>query len=618
MFTLWWHDGQLICRLLLVLLLCAWSRLSVLAVSLDDLDPERDWRVKEISITGNHVCSQRELLAAMLTKKRPWYLLWKERPLFDPVTFSTDIQRLEHFYEAHGYYERKVSYALTVDDPNVLVVIHITIEENLPVTVAEVSVTPVAGALDRTGLPRPAQLPLQAGDIFTEAAYQEGEQIIRDFLLEYGHAYVETQRKAVVDLADDSARIEYTVQPGPQTVFGETRIEGTTDVDPQLVLRELSYRPGEPFSLQKIADSRQKILDLELFHAVNITPEQVQGKPNVVPMRVRVEEKPRRAIKLGLKYSTRDEFGAQVEWRDQNWFADGRQLSVLLQLASVNRRLGVTFLQPHFLTPQTRALLSLRQEQNDEDTFLLNTTRFQPRLEHRFSSTLSGFLGYRLEFAKLNNIAPTTIRALGGITRDGVLSGPSLGLVWNTTEDPFNPQAGGVLSLFADQAGAIWGSNFHFYKITIEARKYQRIGWQTMLAGRLKLGMVDTLGSKAEVPLFERLYGGGEKSVRGYGRRRLGPLSEADDPLGGRSLIEGSLELRRPLWRQLGGALFLDFGQVSLTSLDFPVDTLKFAAGVGFWYPTAVGPLRLDIGFPFDPPRGDQAWQLHFSIGQFF
>jgi translocation and assembly module TamA len=84
------------------------------------------------------------------------------------------------------------------------------------------------------------------------------------------------------------------------------------------------------------------------------------------------------------------------------------------------------------------------------------------------------------------------------------------------------------------------------------------------------------------------------------------------------SLLEGSIELRRPLWRQLGGAVFLDFGQVSLKARDFIMDDLQFAAGVGVWYPTAVGPLRLDMGFPFHAPRGDQAWQLHFSIGQFF
>jgi outer membrane translocation and assembly module TamA len=121
-----------------------------------------------------------------------------------------------------------------------------------------------------------------------------------------------------------------------------------------------------------------------------------------------------------------------------------------------------------------------------------------------------------------------------------------------------------------------------------------------------------------EVPLFERFFAGGINSVRGYGRYRLGPISDSDDPVGGRSLVEGALEVRRQFTEQIGGTLFLDFGQVSLKSYDVPIDDLKFAGGFGVLYTTPIGPLLLALGFPFDPPHGDQPWQVHFSIGQFF
>ena len=95
-------------------------------------------------------------------------------------------------------------------------------------------------------------------------------------------------------------------------------------------------------------------------------------------------------------------------------------------------------------------------------------------------------------------------------------------------------------------------------------------------------------------------------------------MTASDDPLGGLSLIEGSIELRRPIWNELTGAVFLDFGQVSTKAYDPPVSDLQFATGFGIGYSTPVGPLRLDVGFPFKPPRGDRAWQIHFSIGAYF
>ena len=114
------------------------------------------------------------------------------------------------------------------------------------------------------------------------------------------------------------------------------------------------------------------------------------------------------------------------------------------------------------------------------------------------------------------------------------------------------------------------------------------------------------------------IYHVGEKSVRGYVRRHLGPLSSTGDPLGGLSLVEGSLELRRPIWKELSGAVFVDFGQVSKRAFDLPFGDLQFSRGFGVNYTTAVGPLSLYVGFPVHPPHGDRPWQINFSIGTFF
>jgi len=139
-----------------------------------------------------------------------------------------------------------------------------------------------------------------------------------------------------------------------------------------------------------------------------------------------------------------------------------------------------------------------------------------------------------------------------------------------------------------------------------------------VFAARLKLGLGDAIGAKDRFPIFERFYAGGENSVRGYGRRRLGPLSDSDDPLGGLSLLEGAIELRRPIWNDLGGALFVDFGQLAPRPFDVRIANLNFSAGFGLSYKTPVGPVRLDVGFPFQKPAKDRPWQIHFSIGAFF
>ena len=509
-----------------------------------------------------------------------------------------------------------MTYDLHTDDATGSVSLAVRIAENEPVTVGGLSVDVKAKA--RTGVALPERLPLESGDLFTEAAYVQTDQALRQVFLQHGHAWVEIERKAEVDLNTRQARVRYSISPGPPTIFGATDIAGTRKVDPHLVLRELTYESGEPFSLAAIEQSRQNLLNLDLFHSIHMEFRQETEKPRQVPIRIRVAEKEPRGIRLGAGYSTDEEFIGRAAWQHRNWLGGGRRLSAELRLSAIQRSIGATFVQPYFLDHDTLLRSDIQQGQEDEDTYLLNYSRLRPRIERYFSPTFSGFIGYRVEFLKFNEVGGSTIRTLEGLRREGLLSGPTLGLVWDTTEDPLNPTQGGLLSVVANQAGTVWGGDYRFFSLTAEAKHYQRLGWGVVLASRLKMGLSDFFGSARNIPLSERFYAGGDGSVRGYGRRKLGALNAADDPLGGLSMIEGSVELRRPLWRELAGAVFLDFGQLSLESYDIPVDDLQFAPGFGLSYATRIGPLRFDVGFPIDPADDDELWRVHFGIGQSF
>lgn len=591
---------------------------TALAVLVDALDPAKQWRVAGIEFSGNEKFPDDSLRDAIVTKERPWYRFWEERPLFDPVTFTTDLERLRRFYEAEGYYSGVISYDLDADRERELITVRFKVREGKAVVISEIGVAVTLKDADQKPPPLPDELPVKRGEVFREVEYQQGEQTLRTAFLNSGYAHVQTQRKAEVNVDEQTALLHYGVQPGPIAFFGETEVKGAQTVEPELILRELSYEPGEMYALAKVAESREKLLALDLFGTVRVAPAQSQGTPVVLPMEVEVAEKPHREIKLALGYSTEDQFRTQLEWRHLNWLGGGRRLSAKVKYSSILLEGAINFVQPHFLTPRTQGTMKFSHDQEKEETYLRNATRFTPRVEHRFSTTLTAFFGYRVEYDKLNDIAAATRAALGDIRREGIVSGPTAGMVWNTSDDPFNPKKGHVVSLTVDQAGAIWGGQFSFFKIAAEAKKYIDVGWNTVFASRLKIGLADAIGSDKNLPLFERFFSGGEKSVRGYGRRRLGPLNAADEPLGGLSLVEGSLELRRPVWQELHGAIFLDFGQVSKRSLDVPLGNLRFSSGFGLAYATPVGPVRLDIGFPFKPPRGDRAWQIHFSIGAYF
>jgi outer membrane protein insertion porin family len=588
----------------------------VFAATVEDLDPGKTYQVSRISIAGNSAFSDSELLAEMKTKQQPPYTFWKKPPLFDPEIFSTDLKRLRRFYEAHGFYSATVNYDLQPDDHHIAVTIRV--DENKPVTVQSIHIL-----LDEHDLPQ-GQSPydrvvLKKGGVFTEDAYQRGEEALGKFYRDAGYAHIEITRSARVNLTANQARVWYFIHRGVRAAFGNTEVAGERKVDPRIILRELTYQPGEQFSQSKLDQSRDQILKLGLFAIVRFEPQLKSSNPRVVPIKLFVEEKPKHEIQIGGGYNTESQLVAHFQWTDRNWLGNGRQLSILLGYSNINSTADITLRQPFFL--DIRGLtgsLDLREDVQQVPTYTLFASRFVPRLEYAFSPALTGYLSYQIEYAKLTSVDRTVITALSSVRNHGIVSGPSAGIALNTTDEPFNPHKGYVLTVDAMEAGKIFGGDFDYYRIAAEIKHYQSIGLGTILATRLKLGTGDSLGSKNRYPLFDRFYAGGEGSVRGYRYWRLGPESSRNVPLGGLSDIEGSVELRHQVWEKLWGAVFLDFGQLSLHPYDFPVSNLRFAVGPAFSYMTPVGPIRIDLGIPFRKPRGDQGWQIYFSIGQFF
>jgi outer membrane protein insertion porin family/translocation and assembly module TamA len=601
----------------LVVFFLRYSSLS-LAMPVEELDPNRGWRTKDLIISGNKEIGSSELEDVLSTKTRPWYAPWRARPVFDPAVFASDLERIVKFYQDRGYYETKVTHDLAVDDQDGSVAATIHVTEGEPIRVAKISVEIVdAPELKPDVDALLGKLPLREGQLFAVDPYQRTEVQIRDFFYDKGRAAIAIQRKAEVILDRHVANVSYTLNAGPQTQFGTTTVEGLKNVEESIILQELTYKPGEQFSGTALRTTEKNLRELDLFGQIIIEP-QPSLPDTAVPVKIRLQEKPPREIRVGLGFGSEDKVRGQIRWRNYNWLGGARRLEVGAKASFITRELDLQFLQPHFLAPENRFMITFGPQQFDEPGYLLNATRLHTRFERKFTDRFTGFLAHRLEYENLSEVPDASLRALGPFDKKGLLSGLSAGFLWNNANDLLNPTSGWTLSFAAEEVGGFLGGRFDLYKLQSEVRGYYPLAETTVFASRLKLAWAEPLRSDEDVPLFERFYAGGGNSVRGYGRSRLGPLSTSDDPLGGRSLIEGSFELRQQFTEKIGGAVFVDFGQVSLRSFNVPVDSLKFSAGFGVRYTTPVGPLRLDIGFPFDPPRGDRSWQIHFSIGPSF
>ena len=239
---------------------------------------------------------------------------------------------------------------------------------------------------------------------------------------------------------------------------------------------------------------------------------------------------------------------------------------------------------------------------------------------------------------------PTDITALRSHQK---LSPVVLAFLTDRGDDPLDPSRGYFARADVEHASAFTLSDYRYNRATAEYRHYKAFGRHSVLAWRVNGGFVRALESAPEALLNrdlpnnallhprKRFYAGGAQSVRGYGENQLGPrvltvdpgkllnprdtlppLCTRDDllrgecdatslpssdfeprPIGGSTLLEGSVEYRFGLWRALDMAVFVDFGIVGEGDVStLAQGTGAITPGFGFRYTTPIGPVRVDLG----------------------
>jgi outer membrane protein assembly complex protein YaeT len=479
-------------------------------------------------------------------------------------------------------------------------------------------------------------LPLRPKQPLNKEDFDRSKALLLTRLHDAGYARAQVVPRTEVDSEQHTASVTFTLVPGAETVFGRIAIQGAQQVEEQAIRHQLTIHEGQRASDKALAASADAIYNLGMFQAV--TPRALNPEAADEPLDVAfevIERKPH-SLQFGIGYSSTEGFRTQVEWTHRNLFGGAQQLSLLTRYSGIEQRGAVTLRLPYFLAARTSFTQTLfaRNEQEvgfstsggifgvsgeAQPAFDLFSVGTESRVEHRFTETLSGVVGLNFSYNDFSNVNQAALTAVEqDIAKDNTLLVQFLEVQHNTSNSLLNPTRGMVLRGRIDHSTSALISDVSFVKLVLEARHYLPLSSRLLLATRLELGGIEPYGATSEVPFNVRFFAGGPGSVRGFQLNRLGPLNADGDPIGGMSLIEGSAELRFPLFGDFGAVLFVDFGNVFASSFTYRLGDLRYAVGPGLRYNTPVGPLRLDLGVIVDRRPGEDFGRIEFSIGQAF
>jgi translocation and assembly module TamA len=260
------------------------------------------------------------------------------------------------------------------------------------------------------------------------------------------------------------------------------------------------------------------------------------------------------------------------------------------------------------LNPDTDLVASLIAERDNLPGYNETKLAGKTGLNYAYSDQLTLKGGVEGDIGNVDDAFGNRNFATAGVYSEATL---------DTRDSTTDPTSGYYLDATAEPYYEFYFGHPQF-RATAEARGYYGFGdaHRFVIAARLKAGAI--VGpSLDEIPPDKLFFAGGGGSVRGYAYKSIGIDGPGGALVGGRYLMEGSLEGRWRINDSFGAVAFLDGGAVGDASLPSAQD-IRFGAGVGIRYYTGFGPLRADIAIPLDRRPGDPSYALYLGLGQAF
>ncbi|MDO9708211.1 autotransporter assembly complex protein TamA [Paracraurococcus lichenis] len=464
---------------------------------------------------------------------------------------------------------------------------------------------------------------LAVGDPARAEPVLAAERTLLDRLLAAGHPLATVAgRQTTVDHDRRVMDVAWRFAPGPVAVFAAPAVEGMTRVSGDFLRAQAARIEGERYSPEALEKERQSLMALGAFGSVRARAADRLDEAGRLPVTFAVTERPRHALGVNLAYETNYGPSVRVYWEHRNLFGRAERLRLEAEIARLGTnggldqstyRIGGTYRDPAVfglnIGPDWAFIGSLYGLRERLEAYDRDAVTFSALLERRFSERLTGNIGPVLDFG---SSGPP-----GGTLTPYQIAGVQVGGRWDAADSLLDPARGWRVNGTLTPSWSFREST-PFAPLRITGSTYWDVlgDRRTILAARGSLGSL--LGADLpNVPRHVRFYAGGGGSVRGYDYQSIGPRDALNRPSGGASLVEASLELRQRIWGDIGGVAFVDAGSVGTSSAP-DTSNLRFGAGLGLRYYTAIGPIRADIAVPLVKQRDNSAFGLYVGIGQAF
>ncbi len=610
---------------------CSWSISVVdeaegLATVTLTIDEGRKAVIRKIRLEGNSAVSSGALRGA-LHRPAPWNVFrWVWPKPYERQELAGIEAEVKGVYMDMGYLEAQAAaHVETAESGRQVAVVEVTEGPQYTISAVDVTGITIFPEAEVRGLVR-----LESGQIASYRQIALTGAALGGYYGDRGYLDSDARPVLVPDAAAHTVAITYEMAEGELVSLRNILVRGNTRTKDKVIRRELLVYPGETYNQRRVERSQRRLQNLGFFETVRAIPLPTD-ESDERDLVFDVTEKRTGQFMLGAGFSSIDRMIGFVELSQGNFdiggwpfTGGGQKLRLRAQFGSTRQDYEISFTEPWFLDRRLSLGFDLYRRNRNYSDYDEERTGAAVTLGKALPGANRISLKYQIEQSIINDIADTNVyydldsydfaTQIGAdpyyfqSEEDRITSSLTLSLVHDTRDNPFVPTSGNRLTASYAITGGPLGFDTDTYELGLRTAHYLPLWFRHVISLRTQFRVIEAFGDTDVVPLADRLFLGGGRSLRGYDYRDVGPkvirpYTGTDiyihRPRGGQSLATASVEYTIPIVEGIRLAGFYDIGNAWLDAYEFDFSKMASAAGIG---------IRLDMpGFPI---RIDRAWTI--------
>ncbi len=608
--------------------------------------------VERVELKGVRAFSSGDIKKLLYTKPNHWFNFLQKRYL-SKSNVRIDEETIRRFYMRRGYLFTQVQSDITYPKQNKADVTFF-IDEGKQTYLKAVS---IEGGLDyinrKFGVPLSILKigkPINAEDV-TSNGFK-----LRDLYADNGYPYAIDSSRYEFYGDSTQASLTYAVAESVFTVNDTTRLVTKARTRTHVIYREIVAKPGRMYRQKDITDSEQRLYTSGLFKFVsmrrNDSTAVIKNDTCHVGFDLGIDERKPYFWGLGLGLGSQQNspvvLRTSAQWGIRNIAGTGRgfvfsvkpyfqvantkngslssvHLSNLVKkiyLTMISSNIELDYVAPWMLKYRVPVTAKIIYEPytlfpgvpkgQGVDTVSVPAYRFDRFSgEVVFSREIDRFTTTQLtasaDYVKIRKVPPDSAAFYRDQGNNQIRRRLLLYTQRDTRDNFLVPQKGSYSFGGIEYVGGILGGDFTYYKLQFSWSRYQSLIGSNILATRIWLGWLNDNFHNGRSAIADRFLIGGSTTIRGY-------LENSINPDGGRYLMLGNAEIRRPLFWRFGGTAFIDAGNAYSRLKEFDAMSIRFSTGLGVQFFTPVGPIRLDYAVRLKKQFDLSAGLFHFAI----